>query len=179
MTKQRFSYSGLALISLVFVAVSGLNISNWQSVSAKYHPWIPRYGEAVNDAYSRYLRGVDRVWYLIGIVEKYYFDWDLISYSKPPSLASEMYNMNYIGLRKTIIFRYDPSISAQEAKTLKARPHVSGFIGRLYGFLCVILPQRLSNDKRIIVLRFEGRFEDVFFFVPMNEAPDRFRSLPV
>ena len=168
MTKQRFLYSGLALVSLVFITVSGLNISNWQSVLAKYLTWIPRYGEAVNDAYSRSVRGLDRVWYLIGVVEKHYFDWDLISYSKPLSLASEMYNMHYVGLRKTIISKYDPSISAQEAKTLKARPHVSGFIGRLHGFLCVVLPQRLSDDKRLIVLRFEGRFEDVFFFVPIR-----------
>jgi hypothetical protein len=166
-------FLGLITLVIVFTIIIFLNLAGWPAVAVKYHPWVPRYGGALEYNYARYPFGNDRSWKLYGVIEKHFHDWDLISFAKKPSLASDMYNMNYGGFRSVMIRPYQPDLSGAESSALLNRQNFSAVIDRLNGKVVVIIPDLTITHRRSIILRTKG----IFFIVPQTFAPIRYADL--
>ena len=164
---------GPITLVMVFTIIIFLNLTGWPAVAVKYHPWAPRYGGALEYNYARYPFGNDRSWKLYGVIENYFHDWDLISFAKKPSLASDMYNMNYGGFRSVTIRPYQPDLSGAESSALLNRPYFSAAINRLDGKVVVIIPDLNITRRRSIILRTAG----IVFIVPQTLAPIRYAHL--
>jgi len=171
-------FTTIVLVSC-FCVIILLNFLLWPSVSQRYYPIQPHFGDAIDDFIATYVHHNDRSWYVYMLLERHFSGWNLISYAKEPALASSMYALPYGGIKNTRILPYDPTLTAEEAAAFIARANVQAKLLRLNGTLSVVLPSGNKNQnvgkrkRKLLVLRYETQH----FFVPLSMAPSRYAEM--